>query len=221
MSSTQSLSSDVSPPPVSVAIEGPRRAGPYLLGPRINTVSTSPVRSIVQCLAKRDGTDCFYAIKMLQFDGQPQADRQGRMLLHTEYSLLSLLADQRGVAHHHGLFPDTYEGPELNEEGVMVARREKRRLCLVLDCTIAHDFSPATRNLINLQHYVIREKKLPEMESLIIFRDIAKTVRDVHAVKMRFTVLQYGMEVFAAWCGCGCVTVGGSCISVFTIIFSG
>lgn len=26
------------------------------------------------------------------------------MLLHTEYSLLSLLKDQEGVVHHHGLF---------------------------------------------------------------------------------------------------------------------
>ena len=31
-------------------------------------------------------------------------DRQGKMLLHTEYSLLSLLHDQDGIVHHHGLF---------------------------------------------------------------------------------------------------------------------
>jgi serine/threonine-protein kinase 40 len=34
---------------------------------------------------------------------QPE-DRQGKMLIHTEYSLLSLLHDQDGVIHHHGLF---------------------------------------------------------------------------------------------------------------------
>ena len=31
-------------------------------------------------------------------------DRQGKSLLHTEYSLLSLLKDEDGIAHHHGLF---------------------------------------------------------------------------------------------------------------------
>jgi serine/threonine-protein kinase 40 len=147
-------------------------------------VTTSPVRSIVQCLAKRDGTDRFYAIKMLQFDGQSQIDRQGRMLLHTEYSLLSLLSDQPGVAHHHGLFMDTYEEPVANEEGVVIGKREKKRLCLVLDCITPHDFSVSTQHLINLQHYVIREKKLPEIEALVIFRDIVRTVRDIHTVSV-------------------------------------
>lgn len=35
---------------------------------------------------------------------ESQEDRQGKMLLHTEYSLLSLLHDQDGVVHHHGIF---------------------------------------------------------------------------------------------------------------------
>lgn len=36
--------------------------------------------------------------------GETQEERQGKMLLHTEYSLLSLLHNQDGVVHHHGLF---------------------------------------------------------------------------------------------------------------------
>lgn len=35
---------------------------------------------------------------------ESQEERQGKMLLHTEYSLLSLLHTQDGVVHHHGLF---------------------------------------------------------------------------------------------------------------------
>jgi len=35
---------------------------------------------------------------------ETQEERQGKMLLHTEYSLLSLLHNQEGVVHHHGLF---------------------------------------------------------------------------------------------------------------------
>lgn len=39
-----------------------RRAGDYLLGPKLGS---SPVKSIVQCLARKDNTDKFYLIKVL------------------------------------------------------------------------------------------------------------------------------------------------------------
>lgn len=35
---------------------------------------------------------------------ETQDEKQGKMLLLTEYSLLSLLHDQSGVIHHHGFF---------------------------------------------------------------------------------------------------------------------
>lgn len=38
-----------------------KRAGMYLLGP---VLGSSPVKSIVQCLARRDGTDDFYTLKV-------------------------------------------------------------------------------------------------------------------------------------------------------------
>ena len=40
-------------------------------------------------------------------------DRQGKMLIHTEYSLLSMLRDQDGVIHHHGLFQVRQQLPQL------------------------------------------------------------------------------------------------------------
>lgn len=82
-----------------------RKAGPYILGP---IIGSSPVRSIVQCLARKEGTDKYYTIKILTLkdcmDYENQDDRQGKMLLHSEYSLLSLLQNQDGVVHHHGFF---------------------------------------------------------------------------------------------------------------------
>ena len=165
---------------------GLKRAGPYLLGPRLGN---SPVRSIVQCLAKKEGTDDFYSVKILTLadPGQEtQDDKQGKMLLHTEYSLLSLLHDQDGVVHHHGLFKD-----ECIEENPSDVRRNsehrrvgvvRHRLCLVLDCLCAHDFSNDTVDLINLQHYVIREKRLLEKEAIIIFHDIVRVVERLHEV---------------------------------------
>lgn len=51
---------------------------------------------------------CFGQILTLEeradTSGETQEERQGKMLLHTEYSLLSLLHNQDGVVHHHGLF---------------------------------------------------------------------------------------------------------------------
>lgn len=39
-----------------------KRAGPYLLGP---TLGSSPVKSIVQCLARLEGSDEFYTLKVI------------------------------------------------------------------------------------------------------------------------------------------------------------
>ncbi|EDO41944.1 predicted protein [Nematostella vectensis] len=158
-----------------------KRAGPYLLGPRLGN---SPVRSIVQCLAKREGTDDFYSIKILTL-GEPgqetQDDKQGKMLLHTEYSLLSLLHDEKGVVHHHGLFKDDRVTGSISQAGSSRTRfRTRHRLCLVLDCLCAHEYSADTADLINLQHYVIREKRLNEREAVIIFNDIVRVVECLH-----------------------------------------
>lgn len=60
--------------------------------------------------------------------------------------------------------------------------RKRNRLCLVLDCLIPHDFSSKTSDLINLQHYVIKEKKLSEKEAVIIFADIVRIVESLHKV---------------------------------------
>lgn len=158
-----------------------KRAGPYLLGP---TLGSSPVKSIVQCLARRDGTDDFYTLKILTLkdsDEETQDDRQGKMLLHTEYSLLSLLHEQDGVIHHHGFFKDSALEERQTAEGSLVyTGRVKHRLCLVLDCLCAHDFSFRNADLLNLQHYVIREKKLSEKETIIIFYDTVRVVESLH-----------------------------------------
>lgn len=99
-----------------------RRAGPYLIGPKLGY---SPVDSIVQYLAKKENTDEFVQLKILMLSADTndnnvnteaiipsqindekflQDERQGKMLLHTEFSLLSLLQDQVGVIHHRGMF---------------------------------------------------------------------------------------------------------------------
>ncbi|XP_039288111.1 serine/threonine-protein kinase 40 [Nilaparvata lugens] len=158
-----------------------KQAGPFLLGP---TLGSSPVKSIVQCLARKKDSDNFYTLKILTLKGEDeenQDDRQGKMLLHTEYSLLSLLHDQPNVVHHHGFFKDSALEERIGANGRTVyTGRVKQRLCLVLDCLSAHDFCPKNANLINLQHYVIREKKLSWHESNVILYNTAKIVESLH-----------------------------------------
>ncbi|XP_072178348.1 serine/threonine-protein kinase 40-like [Diadema setosum] len=193
-----------------------KRAGPYLLGPRLGT---SPVRSIVQCLARKDGTDDFYSLKILTLSEngrENQDERQGKMLLHTEYSLLSLLRDQEGVVHHHGLFQDrAYEiRPDVvtgkvpsssSSSSSSVASTSsssssskvpyKKRLCLVLDCLVAHDFSNRTADLVNLQHHVIQEKKLSEKEAVYVFHDVVSIVDSLHSKNIVHRDLKLGNMV--------------------------
>uniref|UniRef100_A0A3P9IVT5 Serine/threonine-protein kinase 40 n=1 Tax=Oryzias latipes TaxID=8090 RepID=A0A3P9IVT5_ORYLA len=174
-----------------------KRAGPFILGPRLGN---SPVPSIVQCLARKDGTDDFYQLKILTLEervdsaGETQEERQGKMLLHTEYSLLSLLYNQDGVVHHHGLFQDRaceiVEDLEANK-----MRKMKKRICLVLDCLCAHDFSDKTADLINLQHYVIKEKRLSEREAIVIFYDVVRVVEALHKKNIVHRDLKLGNMV--------------------------
>ncbi|KAM7138666.1 serine/threonine-protein kinase 40 isoform 3-T7 [Macrochelys suwanniensis] len=175
-----------------------KRAGPFILGPRLGN---SPVPSIVQCLARKDGTDDFYQLKILTLEErgdkgiETQEERQGKMLLHTEYSLLSLLHNQDGVVHHHGLFQDrTCEIIEDLETNRMV-RKMRKRICLVLDCLCAHDFSDKTADLINLQHYVIKEKRLSERETVVIFYDVVRVVEALHKKNIVHRDLKLGNMV--------------------------
>ncbi|NXH19859.1 STK40 kinase, partial [Bucco capensis] len=175
-----------------------KRAGPFILGPRLGN---SPVPSIVQCLARKDGTDDFYQLKILTLEErgdkgiETQEERQGKMLLHTEYSLLSLLHSQEGVVHHHGLFQD--RACELVEdlEANRMVRKLKKRICLVLDCLCAHDFSDKTAELINLQHYVIKEKRLSERETVVIFYDVVRVVEALHKKNIVHRDLKLGNMV--------------------------
>lgn len=64
-------------------------------------------------------------------------------------------------------------------------RKMKKRICLVLDCLCAHDFSDKTADLINLQHYVIKEKRLSEREAIVIFYDVVRVVEALHKVSMK------------------------------------
>lgn len=190
-------------------------AGPYVLGP---CIGTTPVKSITQCLARKMSTENFYTLKLLTISDSstPNDIKQGKMLIHTEYSLLSLLHEQDGVVHTHGLFQDEVNeiidatkpnsnyldnnpmaetikgsGSATKNEAknppaleFMSNGKKCKRLCLVLDCLAPHNYCQNTLDMENLQHYVIKEKKLCERKALVIFLDIIRVVKDLHEVSL-------------------------------------
>ncbi|KAH9643964.1 hypothetical protein HF086_004225 [Spodoptera exigua] len=127
--------SDVPPPGTPVPDKYVRKAGPYLLGPK---VGPSPVKSIVQCLARKERTDEFYQ----------------------DYAL--------------------EEVPNPNGNGYIYTGRVRQRLFLVLDCVSSHQFSEKGSELVNLQQYVTKVKKVPEKEAILIFYDIVRVVANLH-----------------------------------------
>ena len=84
-----------------------------------------------------------------------------------------------------------------------------KRLCLVLDCLLPHDFSTATSDFVNLQHYVIKEKKLMEKEAVVIFYDIVRIVDNLHKVGLGIPflfLLEVVLLLFGWLVGCCCST---------------
>ncbi|EAT41981.1 AAEL006449-PA [Aedes aegypti] len=162
-----------------------RTAGPYVLG---HELGTSPGVPQTQYLARKDNTNEFYLLKILSYDVESELvnkeTQQGKTLLHTEYSLLSLLTDLDGVIHHHGLFCDyALEEKQIkNSDGGaqwIYTGRVKRRLILVLDCVHAHEFCQRSSAYVNLQKYV-QVYKFSEIEALTVFYEIVKVVEQLH-----------------------------------------
>lgn len=86
---------------------------------------------------------------------------------------------------------------KINADGQLVyTGKVKKRLCLVLDCLIAHEFDPQSAAYINLQQYVIKEKKLREREALVIFYNIVSIVERLHRVLSRTLFI---MERITIW----------------------
>lgn len=102
-------------------------------------------------------------------------------------TLSSYIAENRLCTHHSSHFvavsqDRAYEIVEDLEANKV--RKMKKRICLVLDCLCAHDFSDKTADLINLQHYVIKEKRLSEREAIVIFYDVVRVVEALHKVRL-------------------------------------
>ncbi|XP_063708981.1 uncharacterized protein LOC134837528 [Culicoides brevitarsis] len=163
-----------------------KKAGNYILGPLI---SNSPIECLQHRLARKSGTNEFYVLKILTLDDNPKSEKevrdmmQGKVLLHSEYKLLSLCKDIEGVIRSHGLFSDfvleeKYTMDRSPMEHIYTGKILKR-IVLVLDCICPHEFDAKSSAYINLHHYV-QKAKLPERDILGIVRKICEIVERLH-----------------------------------------
>lgn len=79
---------------------------------------------------------------------------------------------------------------------VLYTGRKRKRMVLVLDCLVPHDYNNKTADLINLQYYVIKEKKLSEKEAVVIFFDIVRIVESLHNVCLLCSVLVFPCHLY-------------------------
>lgn len=160
--------------------------GNYILGPLIGS---SPIECLQQRLARKSGTNDFYLLKILTLDDNPKTDKeardmmQGKVLLHSEFKLLSLCKDIEGVIRSHGLFSDfVFEekyAAERSPMGQIYTGKVLKRIVLVLDCIYPHDFNIKSTAYIDLHHYLLRAK-LPERDILGIFKKVVEIVQRLH-----------------------------------------
>ncbi|EAA14781.4 AGAP008948-PA [Anopheles gambiae str. PEST] len=163
-----------------------RKAGDFVIGYELGT---SPGVPQTQYLARRQGTNEFYLLKILSFDPETEiVDKetlQGKVLLHNEFTLLSMLDDLEGVIHQHGFFSDyAFEERQIErDDGTMASiytGRIRRRLILVLDCVHAHEFCDESGAYISLQRH-ISVARLSERDALELFYEVVKVVEQLHA----------------------------------------
>ena len=160
-------------------------AGPFVVGRELTPVNAAPVKIIREYLGKRPGSEEVVLLKILESKKSTYSRnsdvaeeiRQGKMLLHTEFTILSLLHGMQGVCRQHGLFKDKVR-PSDSEEN-----EEIERVILALDCYHPHVYGDSSGERVNLQQYVIKQKRLAEKEALKLFYEILTIMEQMHAVR--------------------------------------
>nr|XP_018669573.1 uncharacterized protein LOC100186101 [Ciona intestinalis] len=160
------------------------RIGPFLIGPLLGN---SPVKCISQYLVRKEGTGKYFMAKVFTENQKPGETRSGKMLLHTEHSLLSLLSSHPGVIRQYGLFKDTSCNPTSGDV--------TPRVGLIVDCLVRHEKSVATNNYLNLQQHVIQVKRLSEREALRIFHSVVSVIVSLHKMNVVHRDLKLGNMV--------------------------
>ena len=142
------------------------KVGPFLLGPRVNKKNNSLVKCVTEHFGATPDSTNLLTLKILTVTRGAGAEesedlRNGRLLLHNEYNILSLLQDIPGVAHHYGIH--------------RIVNSNVERLVLAVDCCYPIPFvqSITQAQFVYLQQYVIQEKRLSEKKAVSLFYDLS------------------------------------------------
>uniref|UniRef100_H2XJH6 Serine/threonine-protein kinase 40 n=1 Tax=Ciona intestinalis TaxID=7719 RepID=H2XJH6_CIOIN len=168
------------------------RIGPFLIGPLLGN---SPVKCISQYLVRKEGTGKYFMAKVFTENQKPGETRSGKMLLHTEHSLLSLLSSHPGVIRQYGLFKVRTDGRIKLLASCRESRGAKNAIRLIVDCLVRHEKSVATNNYLNLQQHVIQVKRLSEREALRIFHSVVSVIVSLHKMNVVHRDLKLGNMV--------------------------
>ncbi|OXA39793.1 Serine/threonine-protein kinase 40 [Folsomia candida] len=156
---------------VNSSYSSPRRVGPFLLGPQFEP---PPARCVTHFLARREGTQEFYTVKVLTLADpavvESTDDLYGKILFRTEYNLLRRLEGLNGVPQEYGMIRDRAE-----DDGRMVDK-----ISLILGCYMPHNYSRKCASLAYLQQFVIQETKLEESTAIKILCNLVKVVEGLH-----------------------------------------
>uniref|UniRef100_H2XWX0 Serine/threonine-protein kinase 40 n=1 Tax=Ciona intestinalis TaxID=7719 RepID=H2XWX0_CIOIN len=168
------------------------RIGPFLIGPLLGN---SPVKCISQYLVRKEGTGKYFMAKVFTENQKPGETRSGKMLLHTEHSLLSLLSSHPGVIRQYGLFKVRTDGRIKDTSCNPTSGDVTPRVGLIVDCLVRHEKSVATNNYLNLQQHVIQVKRLSEREALRIFHSVVSVIVSLHKMNVVHRDLKLGNMV--------------------------
>ncbi|CAL8068867.1 unnamed protein product [Orchesella dallaii] len=188
------------------------RVGDYYLGPELGK---TPVKSVRQYLARKLGSDDFFIMKMMTLKEVQEPNNvdyvQGKELLLTEHSILSLLKDEEGVFQGRGLFKTTMEETITTGESETVTK-QFTKICLVIDCFVSHDFSPKYKDITNLHELVLKEKTFKESYAIRIFYKVVKIVERIHKLNIVHRDLKLGTMILNK--ATGEVKLANFCLSV-------
>ncbi|KAH7643052.1 ser/thr protein kinase-lyk4-like protein [Dermatophagoides farinae] len=188
------------------------RAGPFVIGCQLTDVhQLSGIDNYIARKMYDTNPNKFYLLKIVVLPknrrDENQSQRQAKMMIFNEYSVLSMLKNQPGVIQIRGLYSDVYfeenkdknDGDDLDICEQYCKYLNKigkffRRLILAFDCHVLHTFSLITPMIPylsnrytrfrceyeNLQEYVKRYKSVNEMKALRILFEVVKVIKGLH-----------------------------------------
>ncbi|CAD5119007.1 DgyrCDS7662 [Dimorphilus gyrociliatus] len=142
----------------------------------VTELDSSTLTSLKYYLVRSIGTNKYFALKTLTLsadDCSSKDENGGKQLIYTEHQILSMLSDVQGVSHEYGIV----------REDKVIKGKNYKIISLVLDPFTYYYEMPHKDGLgvfINMQHYILGKRTLPQQEALFLFRELCLIVQQLH-----------------------------------------